>query len=161
MELAWLSALSLLSGRQSCVPRCPHSHSLHLCRGLMAPVLYCHLPGSLSDTTGLACPHLHQTMSSLMVGLAFPPEGKFPPWPRSAPIPALRTSSRHGLWFSLLHLGAWVLVTLLDEEGLLCFSKVSQSPRTVLWELLNPPSLLAEEAMAMINRVHIVIVINA
>lgn len=140
---------------------CPRSRSLHPCRVLMAQVLYCRLPGSFSDTAGPACPRLHRTMSSLSVGLGFPPEGKFPQLPRSAPVPALHTSSRHGRWFCLLRLGAWVLVTLLDEEGLLCFSKVSHSPDTVLWELLNPPSLLSEEAMAMINRVYMVIIINS
>lgn len=34
----------------------PHSCFFHLCHGFMAQVLYCHLPGSLSDIAGLVYP---------------------------------------------------------------------------------------------------------
>lgn len=123
MEQVWLSVLHLLPDRQSCTSRYPHSRFFHLCHGFTAQVLYCHLPGSLSDTAGLAYPV--SIVRCLVWGLGLDShQRRCPQLPRSAPIPALHAIP----WFSLLHLRAWLLVMLLGEERLFCLSKVSHSP---------------------------------
>lgn len=98
------------------------------------------VPFSVSLLWGLGL-HSHQRENS--------------PLPRSTPVPALC------LCFSLFCLGAGGLLDMALDWGLLCFLGFSQSPSPALWELLNPPSLLSEEVIAMINWLFLVIITNS